>query len=118
MPTPQLGEAMQALAEGELKAVGEQAGRRVLIVKGENVTDAITGDKVAAEDIAARVHALQHLERDRGGHLDLAQPEGIDLIQSCVRQTSCADSGHTAVPPRPQRNSRLLISAPEGLSVR
>src|SRR4029077_1270195 len=37
----------QALAEGELKAAGEQAGKRVLIVKGEEITDAITGEKVA-----------------------------------------------------------------------
>jgi len=44
---PRAVTVLRALAEGELKAAGEQAGRRVLIVKGDEVTDAITDEKVS-----------------------------------------------------------------------
>jgi urea transport system permease protein len=37
---------LTALAEGELKATAEAAGKRVLIAKGEELTDAVTGEKV------------------------------------------------------------------------
>jgi urea transport system permease protein len=43
---PRAVTVLQALAEGELKTAGEQ-GKRVLIVKGGEATDAITGGKIA-----------------------------------------------------------------------
>src|SRR5262245_20856604 len=52
---PRAVTVLRALAEGELKAVPEP-GKRVLIVKGDEATDAITGEKVvpppaAPEDV-------------------------------------------------------------------
>jgi urea transport system permease protein len=41
--TPKAAEVLQALADGELYT----AGKRVLIVKGEDATDAVTGEKLA-----------------------------------------------------------------------
>jgi urea transport system permease protein len=44
---PRALEILNALSDGELQTAGEGARRRVLIVKGEEATDASTGEKVA-----------------------------------------------------------------------
>src|SRR5262245_8050419 len=44
---PRAVTVLQALTDGELKTAGDAPARRVLIVKGEQASDAVSGDKVA-----------------------------------------------------------------------
>ena len=58
---------LQAVAEGEVQTVDAKGGKRVLIVKGGQATDAVTGEKVdpvpeGAEDVVANNRLRKEIE--------------------------------------------------------
>lgn len=64
---PRAAALLQAVSEGEMQAVEGKAGKRVLIVKGGQATDALTGEKLAAvpegaEDVVANNRLRREIE--------------------------------------------------------
>jgi len=86
---PKAAEFLKALAEGEVQTVD---GKRVLVVRGEEAVDAVTGEKVAPlpegrEDVVANnrlrreiegaLAAMQLLSKDRAVRLGAAKAMGL-----------------------------------------
>ncbi len=87
---------LEALSEGDLQTTSEKAGKRILIVKGEEATDALTGEKVAPlpaerEDVVAN----NRLRSEIGGALaafKLLSPEQATQLEAAKALAGGADA--------------------------
>src|SRR6185503_8085001 len=64
---PRAAALLEAVSEGEMQTVEGKSGKRVLLVKGEEATDAVTGEKVAPlpaerEDVVANNRLRREIE--------------------------------------------------------
>ncbi|MBV8032328.1 MAG: urea ABC transporter permease subunit UrtB [Betaproteobacteria bacterium] len=83
--TPKAAEVLQALADGELYT----AGKRVLMVKGDTATDAVTGEKIASvPDEKEDITVNNRLRRELGAALaalKLISPQ-VEVRRSSVKE--------------------------------
>ena len=87
---------LTSLSEGELQTVEGKSGKRVLIVKGGEATDAVTGEKLAAVPEGAEdVVANNRLRREIEGALaafKLLSPERAARLEAAKQLASGADA--------------------------